>query len=392
MRVLLINDYGVPTGGAEIMTIALRDELRRRGHDARLFSSSAAHPSVTQMADYVCRGTRSRWRTVLQTVNPWAAWRLRQVLAEFRPQVVHVILFLTQLSPAILPLLKAWPTVYYAVWYRAICPTGTKLLPSGQTCTRPAGRVCWQEGCLTPWDWVLRMIQTAMLRRWRSVFRHIVPCSKIVGQRLRMDGMPTQTPIWHGVVERPARPPQAGPPMIAYAGRLVREKGVDVLIRAFASLATSHAGAGLMIIGDGPERAALEQLAGELGVGRRTTFYGFLPQAEAERHLDQAWAQVVPSLWAEPFGLVAAEGLMRGTAVVASATGGLAEIVQHGKTGWLVPPGRVGPLCQALNTLITQPELTERLGQAGRAFALEHLTITAMTQRWEAVYHTLGQE
>ena len=100
MKILLINDYGTPVGGAEVLTLALRDTLRRQGHDVRLFASSAGSSPDSQAADYVCFGTLSRWRTILQTFNPWAYVRLRRVLQEFRPDVVHVRMFLTHFRAA----------------------------------------------------------------------------------------------------------------------------------------------------------------------------------------------------------------------------------------------------------------------------------------------------
>src|SRR3954471_4377221 len=103
MKILLVHDYAMPVGGAEIRTLALRSALRRRGHDARLLASSAGLKPGQSQADYLCFGTLSRYRTLVQTLNPSAAWRLRRVLAEFRPDVVHVRMFLTQLSPLILP-------------------------------------------------------------------------------------------------------------------------------------------------------------------------------------------------------------------------------------------------------------------------------------------------
>src|SRR5918999_1323382 len=139
MKILLINDYGTLTGGAEVQMLLFRDELRRQGHDARLFTSSARTSAEKSHADYECLGTTSRLRTLLQTANPWAFARLRKVLAEFHPDVVHVRIFLTQLSPLILPLLMNVPCVYHVVWYRPLCPLGTKMLPDGTACHLPAG-------------------------------------------------------------------------------------------------------------------------------------------------------------------------------------------------------------------------------------------------------------
>jgi len=118
LKILLVSDYAPPIGGAEIMTLMLRDGLRERGHDVRIFASRAESSPDDTHADYYCFGTTTTARTALQVANPWAYRRLRSVLAEFRPDVVHVKMFLTQLSPLILPLLRDVPTLHHVVWYR----------------------------------------------------------------------------------------------------------------------------------------------------------------------------------------------------------------------------------------------------------------------------------
>jgi glycosyltransferase involved in cell wall biosynthesis len=102
-----------------------------------------------------------------------------------------------------------------------------------------------------------------------------------------------------------------------------------------------------------------------------------------------AWVQVVPSLWAEPFGMVAIEAMMRGTAVLASRGGGLAEIVRDGETGRLLPPGDVAAWSSALLALLQSPALAEQYGAAGRERALQEYTLDHQLDWLLALYHTL---
>jgi len=389
MRILLVNDYGTPTGGAETQMLALREELRRRGHEARLFASSAHPPGVESLADDECFGTTSRFRTLLQTANPWAAWGVRRVLADFRPDVVHVRLFLTQLSPLILPVLKGVPSVYHVVWYRPICPLGTKMLPDGRACHVPAGLVCYRQGCLPLRDWVPLMLQMKMWRRWCYHFDLIVANSEAVRRRLIAEGIEPAEVIPNGVPIRPARPPFSPPPTAAFAGRLVPEKGVDVLLRAFAEVVAEIPEARLLLAGAGPERERLEQLIVDLRLSSQVAMLGQLPPGELERRFGSAWVQIVPSRWEEPFGVVATEAMMRGTAVIASSTGGLTEIVQHGQTGLLVPPGDPDALAAALLELFRVRESAERMGQAGREVALAHFSAPTTADRFLQLYETI---
>lgn len=392
MKVLILNDVGAPVGGAEALTLDLRDELRRRGHDARVFASDALSTSAESPADYTCFGTTGPLRTLNRAANPRAWTRLRSAMADFRPDVVHVRMFLTQLSPLVLPLLRNTPSLYHAAWYEMICPIGTRLLPDDTVCEFPPGRACRAQGCLSRRAWVALMGQRALLEHWRDVFGLYVANSGAVAQRLREYGIGPTEVIWNGVPRRELAPSLQGPPLVAFAGRLTHEKGVGVLLRAFAAARRAVPGARLLVVGDGPERMELERLARELGVESAVTWTGQLTRADMESALERAWVQAVPSILEEPFGLVAAEAMMRGTAIVASGHGGLAEIVRHGENGLLVTPNDPASLTAELTSLLADRVRCESLGRAGHAFAAERLTREACVERFLAAYRRIREE
>jgi glycosyltransferase involved in cell wall biosynthesis len=390
VRILLVNDYAAPLGGAELQMLALREGLRARGHDARLFTSRAEPGGLRGEADYTCYGTTTRWRTLVQTANPSAHRRLRSVVSEFRPDVVHVSLFLTQLSPLILRAIADVPTIYYAVWYRAICPLGTKLLPSGGVCQVRAGAVCHRSGCLPLRDWVPLMLQLRLLRRWWPSIDVVVADSAYVRQRLEADGLPVDTIVWHSAQASPPTGEADDRPLAVFAGRLVREKGADLLVRAFADVVKAVPDARLVLAGDGPERSRLERQIGRLDLGSHVELLGHVTRPELERRFETAWVQAVPSRWPEPFGIVAAEAMMRGTAVLAADIGGLSELVEHGATGWVVPPNDPDELAAALASLLSDRPRVLTLGAAGRAFARQHLTHDVHVERFLELYRSFG--
>lgn len=386
MKILFLNDSAAPHGGAEIITLRMRDALRERGHDARLLASSAGGKGDDTCADYTCFGTTSSFRTLVQSANPAAFFALRRVLAAFKPDVVHVRMFLTQLSPLILPLLRRIPSLYHVVWYRPICPLGTKLLPDNTTCHSPPGVVCYRTGCLPLRDWPPLMFQMNLWRRWRNVFDLIVANSEALRRRLINEGIAPVEVVLNGVKETPGRPPLKTPPTAVFAGRLVREKGVDLLLRAFAMVTPKIPEARLIICGEGPERLRLEELVLELNLSACVSMRGLQPHQEVARMFGEAWAVAVPSRWEEPFGLVALEAMMAGAPVVASHSGGLAEIVRDGQTGFLVPPGDVDALAEALFRLLRDRQLSERFGQAGRELVLAEFSETRMVDRFVELY------
>ena len=384
MRVLIVHDYGTPVGGAEHLSLALRDGLRRRGHEARLFASAAEPlPGLPARADYTAYGSM-RWRRVLQVANPAAAAALRRVVRTFRPDVVHVRMFMTQLSPLVLPALRGVPALLHVVNYNLICPLNTKTLPDGSPCAVRQGAVCHRTGCL-PWVGVARAAaQTALTDL--GVFERVVANSHWVRRRLERDGVRVDGVVWNGVPDRPARPPLAAPPVVAFAGRLVAKKGVDTLVEAFARVAAEVPDARLLVAGGGPEEGALRALVDRRGLAGRVRFLGHLSRDGLEAAFAGAWVQAVPSTWEEPFGIVAAEAMVRGTAVVASSVGGLTEQVADGETGLLAPPGDVGAWAEALLRVLADRDLAERMGRAGRRRGRADFTEDRMVDQFAALY------
>ena len=389
MRILLVNDSAVPTAGAEISLKALRDGLRRRGHEVRVFSSRAELIPGTSFADENCFGTNSPLQVLSSTVNLSARRSLARLLDEFQPDVVHVKMFLWQLSPLILAPLRRFRSIYHIVVYKPICPTGWKMLPDGSRCDSPPGRVCLQSGCVTPQSWVVMMLQHHLWRRDMEAFDAFVTTCRVMKERLEAEGVGPCRIIPNGCEKRPPRPPLGDEPRLAYAGRLSPEKGVDTLLRAFRRVLRKVPAARLRIVGDGPQAADLQKLAGQLGIDNRVEFAGALPAAEMERRLSSAWVQTVPSKWEEPFGMVAIEAMMRGTAVVASAGGGLRDIVRTGRSGLLVGPGDVAAWSAALTRMLADRDLCELMGAAGREVALEEYTVDQAVDRVVSLHEDL---
>jgi glycosyltransferase involved in cell wall biosynthesis len=198
-----------------------------------------------------------------------------------------------------------------------------------------------------------------------------------------------ERPIAPGVAVREPRPPLSGPPIVAFAARLSPEKGADVLLRALPAVLARVPDARLIVAGNGPELGRLRKLAADLGIAPRTRFLGHIPHAELDDALASAWVQVIPSLWNEPFGLVAPEAMMRGTAVVASRAGGPAESVVHGETGLLVPSGDPEAMAGALARILSSRETAEAMGAAGRRRALRDYPVSACVDAFLRIYEEL---
>jgi len=169
----------------------------------------------------------------------------------------------------------------------------------------------------------------------------------------------------------------------------VTVKGTQVLLDAFEEVVKNHPEALLLIAGDGPERGNLENHTREKGLDRNVRFLGFVSHEKLDEELKEAWVQVVPSIWEEPFGIVAIEAMMRGQAVVASAHGGLAEIVRHGETGLLVAPNDSQALANSLIRVLGNRDYAQSMGAAGHTRAVKKFSLETFCDRFTDFYGEL---
>lgn len=184
---------------------------------------------------------------------------------------------------------------------------------------------------------------------------------------------------------RPERPFTVG-----YIGRLVEEKGVQLLLEAFASLPATSC---LRIVGGGPRRSALGAQVEALGLTGRVTFVPQMASTEIASEYARLDVLVLPSLtrpnWKEQFGRVLVEAMACGVAVIGSNSGAIPGVVGEG--GLIVPEGDVSALADALTQLYENVSRRQALGIAGRARVLAHFTHEQIAQQTVQVYRSLVQ-
>ena len=387
-RVLILHDFAGARGGAEILTLDLRRGLRERGIDARLLTTDAegVPDNPDQAPDYLCSGSAGRLRAIPETCNLDARRTLGKVLREFRPDVVHLMMFMTALSPAILPLLRGSAVVHTCHTYREVCPTGLRWRPDTGLCSVQAGAACREQGCFGRVGVMPRRLQLALLRRWQGVVARSIAPSEAMASIMRRHGWPVTDVFPIGVPASERRATMGDRPKIAFAGRLTEEKGVGWLIDAFAHAGERLGSAQLDILGDGPGRAALEEKVRSQGIGDRVVFHGRVERDAAQAMLAESWVQAVPSIWPEPFGLVAAEAMIRGTPAVVSDQGAQPEIVQNGRTGWCVPAGDVGKLADALIDATSDKDRLARMGALAEADGKKRFDLDRYMDQNVAIY------
>jgi glycosyltransferase involved in cell wall biosynthesis len=170
-------------------------------------------------------------------------------------------------------------------------------------------------------------------------------------------------------------------PRIGYVGRLAPQKRADLLVRAFGR---TRERASLLVVGDGPDRGLVTRLAAESPAADRITLAGFVEHSRVPAVLASLDVLVLPSAY-EEMGSVLTEAMAAGLPVVASDVGGIPEVVRHGDTGLLVPPGDVDALAAALDRVTAEPALRSRLAAGARARSADY-GWPALAGRVAAVY------
>jgi glycosyltransferase involved in cell wall biosynthesis len=291
--------------------------------------------------------------------------RLGEVLS-LNPDVIH----LHQVDlPDVVTALRASAPVVISAHVFSACPSGLYYFRPGQECTRGHG-----PGCM--FNMVLRgCAHTRNLKSLPTRYVHaarraealkgadlVVSYSTAVDRHLAANGL-----VHRQIVPFPATiTARAGTGhenrrRVVFAGRVVGQKGVAVLIRAAREVEGEF-----VICGDGRQLEAMRRLARRTGVQRRVSFRGWLDAEDLAQELADASVVVVPSLWPEPFGLVGIEALAAGRPVIASATGGVEDWLENGVSGLCVKPGDAFDLARALNELLADPARQMTMGLAGR--------------------------
>lgn len=177
-------------------------------------------------------------------------------------------------------------------------------------------------------------------------------------------------------------------PVVLFVGRLVHEKGIQVLLQAAPSILASHPDATFVIAGTGYFEEELRATAGKLGVAERVRFFGQANDSDLSELYAMADALVVPSLY-EPFGIVALEGMANRVPTITSDSGGLIDIVEHMSNGVTTFAGNPQSLAWGILQVLDNAELADQLSQRAREHVVSNYSWKAITARTLAAYHAV---
>ncbi|WP_300377174.1 glycosyltransferase [Henriciella sp.] len=236
-------------------------------------------------------------------------------------------------------------------------------------------------------DSFIRVYNRRRAKLWAEA-KLILPCSDFIRRELAAKGAPEDKMVVHHNTADPARfQPGEKENLLVFAGRWTEKKGIDTLIAALARLGEELEGWTIRLIGDGELKEDLVRRLRQAGVDAELP--GWVPADEMPLQWAAARIAVVPSRRAksgdaEGLPLVCIEAMLSGCALAATRHAGITECVKDGETGYLVDEGDEAALADRLARMLTDPERTAQMGEAGRAFAMESFNLQKQSRKLES--------
>jgi glycosyltransferase involved in cell wall biosynthesis len=403
MKVLLTNKFFYIKGGAEKYYFELDALLKAKGHQTVHFSMidpknrlSPHSRFFVSNVDYTTRSIRRMAKQSLQLLYSREAYaQFKKLLQVERPDIVHINNIYHQISPSIIdcacevniPVIMTlhdskMVCASYAMWYRGrIC----------EACKNGKYYFCAVKRCFKD-AFIMSLLGTIemylhhrVLRLYEKVDAFISPSLFLKG---KLNEMGFKRDIQHlsNFLDLAAYSPRQDwdERRVLYVGRLSRDKGVETLIDAFAGIKNLE----LHIVGDGPERQKLQCKIQSKRIGH-IKLVGYMNQTDLMKYVRGSMFTVIPSMLYEnnPFSVIEAFAL--GKPVVGSRIGGIPELIQHGRTGLLFPPGDVKALRAAVEWLSERPEVVRAYGHNARRYAEDHLNAQSHYDRLMAIYDSI---
>lgn len=374
MRVLMVNKFLYPNGGSETYIFKLGDYLKQQGHEVQYFGMEHEGRCVannvnayTSDMDFHGGSKLSKLTYPIKTIySTEARKKIRLVLDDFQPDVVHLNNFNYQLTPSVILEVKKYEKdtkrkvkiVFTAHDYQLVCPNHMMNNPNThENCEKCAtGKFvnCTKGKCIHG-STAKSAIGTMEATYWklRKTYQHIdtiICCSEFMKTKMDMNPLfQTKTVAMHNFIERPEEREVVKKDYVLYFGRFSEEKGIGTLIQVCKELPDIH----FIFAGTGPLE---ERLNGILNIEN----VGFQKGAALEKLIREAQFSIYPSEWYEncPFSVM--ESQMYGTPVIGARIGGIPELIEENKTGLLYESGNKDELKAKIKQLWDDSELTKQ--------------------------------
>ena len=383
MRILLIHNKYKQAGGENVVFETEGELLSSHGHfvERLVFDNS----TIRTFMDKILAG----WKVIY---NPATVRALGHKIAHFNPDIIHVHNFVPLVSPSVFFVAKQFniPTILTLHNYRLICPSAT-LVYRGAIYERSIHSVfpldaimkgVYRNSRLQTAAMVIMVSLHNLMGTWRNKVDYYIALSKFAKDKFKTSALAIPE---ERLVVKPNYVPDFGmgdsrrSNEFLFIGRLVEEKGIEVLLRATKILPFN-----LTIIGDGPLRNLVADAA---RANANIHYLGFQDKTSVAKHLKKCKALIFPSIWYEGLPLAILEAFSTGTLVIASKLGAMAEIIQDGINGLLFDAGDEVVLANKIVEVGAEPERARLLAQNARLSYLQHYTPEKNYRLMMDIYH-----
>jgi len=417
VKVLLIVTYLYDRGGDSNHAIALGSAVQARGFEVEFFGMESSrnferfHGPYAPNIEFPHVASRPFHEQLGHIFRPLYSMGTRKSLRDFIRiygpfDLAHIHSMHHQLTLSTIDELKRWdiPAIWTLHDYKIICPaTSLYVGSSGSLCPHP-GRPRYL--CATRHRCKRSSIRASLMADFERMFIQLrrfyeypsvyIAPSDFLARLVRQSGIPREITVLHNfspfrtIAEDSLNNADANSAFL-YVGRVESIKGVEVLLRSFARIA-SDTDRQLIIVGAGEELESYQNMATVLGIIDNVVFTGHVSDIERMRRLySNSLAVVIPSLWYENYPLSALEAFSLGKPVIASNIGGLPEIVRPGKSGFLFEPGDVKGLARLMQQIDKDPEIAVTLGREALQQVREENSIDVYIDRLLPLYRRAAE-
>ena len=373
MKILMVNKFLYPRGGCETYMLKLSEELKSKGHEIEFFGmydeknivGNSENLYTTNM-DFHSTGIARFFYPFKIIYSIEAYKKIGKVIDSFKPDIVHMNNINFQLTPSIIYAIKKRniPLVQTVHDYQMICPNhllySLKETKPCERCISGSKLNCLKYSCIhsSKAKSLIGAIEAklySLLRTYKKVDLYVCPSKFLEEKLLSADSLYSgKTFMVHNFIEKKPMPEKTDTkmPYVAFASRLSIEKGVDILAKAAKLLPDIT----FKIAGNGPDDECLKNIP-------NVNMLGFLSGDELISLIANAKVMILPSVWYENCPLNILETLSFGVPVITMNCGGMAELIEDGKTGLLIKEPTPEATAGAINKCIEDEEFYSNIKQ-----------------------------
>ncbi len=393
LKILIVNKFLFPNGGSETYIFKIGEELKKLGHEVQYFGMEHAGRVVsnrlnlyTKDMDFHEGSLLSKLSYPVKTIySGEAKKKMFAVLRDFQPDVVHLNNFNYQLTPSVIVAVKKYEKetgrkvkiIYTAHDYQLVCPDHMMMTPSGEICEKCAtGEFinCFKNSCVHS-SKLKSVIGCAEGYFWKykniysNIDTVICPSSFIESKLMLNPVFKGKTTVIHNFTRQTERKPCEKGDYVLYFGRLSAEKGVETIM--------ASSDINFVCAGSGPLEKEVSECA-------HIKYVGFKSGKELEELISKAVCSVYPSVWYEncPFSVM--ESISYGTPVVGANIGGIPELIDDGKTGFLFEPGNVKDFSEKVSLLLNDSALAKKMSD--NCLDKEFMTVSQYCKKLLEIY------